>query len=116
MVKQLSEAYMNRIRRVLQLQKFYQVEKLRKAVKKADDESENGFCQDLSDRFHIFGNTANTYIDIVQKSVVKPVDKQQAKSTLKKSANTRSGSAAILASAENAPSQIVDGGRRDKKS
>ena len=104
---------MNRIRRVLQLQKFYQIEKLRKAVKKADDEAENGTCPDLSDRFHIFGNTANTYIDIVQKSTVKPVDKQQAKNTLKKSATTRSGSAALLAQNENP--QIIDGGRRDKK-
>ena len=36
MVKQISEAYLNRIRRVLQLQKFYQIEKLRQQVIKAD--------------------------------------------------------------------------------
>ena len=65
MVKQLSEAYLHRIRRVLQIQKFYQIEKLRQQVKKADAESATGTCPDLAEKFHIFGNTANTYIDIV---------------------------------------------------
>ena len=78
MVKQLSEAYLNRIRRVLQLQKFYQIEKLRQQVRKADAESANGTCPDLAEKFHIFGNTANTYIDIVQKNSLKQIeDKNQ---------------------------------------
>ena len=65
MVKQLSQKYIQTISNVLKKQKLEKINELRKMVKEADAEG-----KDIVPQLKLFGNTAKTYIEIVQKNII----------------------------------------------
>ena len=73
-MKKINEKYINKIQRLLQLRKLKVIEQYRKAVKEADEADPSGICESLTENMHIYGNTSNTYIDVIQKRLIKPIN------------------------------------------
>lgn len=72
-MKYINEKYIRNMQKALRLRKFHTIEEYRKYVSRVDAQDPMGVCKDLPNRLHIYGNTATTYVEMIQKKSISEI-------------------------------------------